>query len=191
MHLTLFFARFHWLFPATWTAVDQSDFFKIHLFINHRLIWTIDAVAHFRQELSFKYYSFCPVPATVQSPHSVITVNESSPVIMTCIALGRPVPSLTWKKGGNVLTTNSRVNITGSQPQQYPTTGLTGITSDMRVDRADFSDRGVYDCIASTGKPVIPFSATHKIELIVNGRLSVRQHCTTRRNKSFSFQLPH
>ena len=129
--------------------------------------------------------SSSPVPPVIQSPHSVITVNESTPVMMTCIALGRPGPSLNWKKGGRLLTTDPGVNLTRSQPQLNPTTGLTRITTQLQVDRADFSDRGIYECIASTGKTVVSFSVAHIIELVVNGRLSNLKASTARQNAHY------
>ena len=130
------------------------------------------------------YKITCPAPLTCNfvvsanltaSPRitslSPVTVSETSSATLSCTALGRPPPSVRWYNASTEITNGGRVT-TSNVPFTTPSvvTGLYRVTSSLTISRTVGSDRALYECVASTAKPVPHKSATATIDLIVQGK---------------------
>ena len=84
--------------------------------------------------MNFKYLFIhlfiYPVPAEIQWLTKNITVNESSPIDLTCEASGYPLPTIIWRKDGSVLESSNNT---------------------LHISSSTRDDSGVYVCVAANG----------------------------------------
>ena len=85
------------------------------------------ALSCFRVKILF--LSFCLVPVQFTEVPQNITVNTSTPLLLSCDASGFPEPKIRWEKSGINLSHDKQLNIPSSNR----------------------NDAGEYVCIASNG----------------------------------------
>ena len=78
---------------------------------------------------------------------SKATVVEGNVLYLMCEAKGYPTPSVTWKKNGKVLQTNSR-------------------KTDFIIDYASENDAGKYECEASNSVGTVSYT----VEVTIKGK---------------------
>lgn len=94
--------------------------------------------------LSYPYYLKDP-PELTSNPSDEETVNKDAILRLSCVATGNGLPSFTWYKDGELITTNSTHTITNAaqQPDAYST------TSSFKITGVDTSHAGLYSCNAT------------------------------------------
>ena len=70
--------------------------------------------------------------------------NETSPIIFSCVAIGEPVPSITWHFNGVMIIVSNTSNYNISNKLS----GTTMITSALAIVNAQSPDVGTYSCLA-------------------------------------------
>ncbi|XP_013408315.1 hemicentin-1-like [Lingula anatina] len=96
-------------------------------------------------------------PSTIQSNPQNLTVNESDvSVQLTCVARGKPVPTVTWTRGNQDV--NSQLYTVQDTPQLNGVTQYDTVTSTLTLagpgrtgDKVTRTDHGYYSCTASNG----------------------------------------
>ena len=86
------------------------------------------------------------IPTITNKSKSEATVVEGNVLYLMCEAKGYPAPSVTWKKNGKVLQTNSR-------------------KTDFIIDYASENDAGKYECEASNSVRTVSYT----VEVTIKG----------------------
>ncbi len=109
--------------------------------------------------------SFCPAPPEILiAPSEVVSVDEGNTILLTCVALGPPRPSIYWSHSGTGTVygpgagdDRHRVNETvGSED------GVEFVTSVFEICGIEFGEAGEYSCMAgnSAGVSSVSFNIT-------------------------------
>lgn len=116
----------------------------------------------------YKYYTtsiYTAAPQVQVSP-ALSVVNQSSSVVLTCVAAGIPIPAITWTKESN--TDVALTNISTIQSISTTSQGNTS-TSVLVINRAIRTDMDTYTC---TGENSLAVQAA-STEVFVQGKLSL------------------
>ena len=133
------------------------------------LCLTIDGsdMHHFAAQTCWKWgnieETFAP-PAPAQiviRPNQTTNVDAGNTIVAVCVAYGDPNPSITWNRGGTVLSNDSRVTI---YEEIVTENGVMFVQSIIEVCSAEVSDAGQYNCFAENAFG----NDTAVIELTVN-----------------------
>ena len=122
-------------------------------------------------------FFFCPVSPVIISPTPVLSVDEFNTAILTCTATARPAANITWSKWKTSLKISDGIVVTYSNAQLNRVTGLSSVTSQLKILNTTFGDRGHYTCTAFSSRHLTPFSATAPLELVVNGKIPIVRTC--------------
>ena len=93
------------------------------------------------------YYYLVPftlVAATLLVYPGETRIEVDRSVSLTCVAMGHPLPSLTWLKDGVPLSSGDSFNITNTE-----LSGTDSVTSILDICNIELSDTGLYGCEAS------------------------------------------
>ena len=88
-------------------------------------------------------------------------MDAGNTIISVCVAYGDPNPSITWSRGGTVLSNDSRVTI---YEEVVTENGVMFVQSIIEVCSAEAGDAGQYSCFAENSFG----NDTTVIELTVN-----------------------
>ena len=103
-----------------------------------------------------------PAPAQIViRPNQTTNVDAGNTIVAVCVAYGDPNPSITWSRGGTVLSNDSRVTI---YEEVVTENGVMFVQSIIEVCSAEASDAGQYSCFAENSFG----NDTTVIELTVN-----------------------
>ena len=72
-----------------------------------------------------------------------VTVDAGNTVLFACVGYGTPDPDITWTRGGNQLTNDSRIII---YEKLLTEGGVTYAQSILQLCSAEVTDAGLYSC---------------------------------------------
>ena len=72
-------------------------------------------------------------------------MDAGNTIVAVCVAYGDPNPSITWNRGGTVLSNDSRVTI---YEELVTENGVMFVQSIIEVCSAEVTDAGQYSCFA-------------------------------------------
>ena len=96
----------------------------------------------------------------------VISRNHGSDLTITCNATGRPVPTLSWLKGGNTLQTAQGIEVT-------TTTLSDTVYSILSITSIKDEHQGMYTCLASNALPNGTLTHTSSFTLNIIGQCNI------------------
>ena len=105
-----------------------------------------------------------PAPAQIViRPNQTTNVDAGNTIVAVCVAYGDPNPSITWSRGGTVLSNDSRITI---YEELVTENGVIFVQSIIEVCSAEVSDAGQYSCFTENAFG----NDTAVIELTVNAQ---------------------
>lgn len=83
------------------------------------------------------------VPASLMVYPGDTQVESGSSIALTCVAMGLPLPTVTWLRDGVSLNSGGSINIT---ERVFSTTFVTSI---LDLCDTELNDTGLYECVTS------------------------------------------
>ena len=130
----------------------------------------------------FTYFTYyltlsSTAPAQILSPQesTAISVNETYPVSLVCIARGFPAVDITWWYQNTQLM-DSDLGLSKQSVTEENENGFLDTTSTLTISSVDRSDAGNYACVASNTVFGSPVSDMQQFLLTVNCKYLVTVH---------------